>query len=471
MTNKGKTYTLKEALEEAGFGRFHWWILLINGFTQAVYACQALLPTFLIPLLDDVWTLESPWDSMIGIAFFVGTMAGNLCWSKVGDIYGRWRAILYGSFVLATFTTATALASNITGILICRFLTGVGTPNAVSYTLFIEYSPMLARAKSTLLLTCAFTVGGVISVVLAWVIIPRYGNSEGWRLYVLASSVPAWLACLTTFWLPESPRYYATMGDFDKAEKAISKVFKMNRVAPLRGHLCQENKRITVRGQFKDLFVPEYWKTSVILGINLLNSIMSYYGIIYLSERLFEDYSLYTCEMLTTLSELPGYAFGCLTMNYFGRRNMIVYTMGFATFTFAVIVILWRYLLDDSYSWEIIVTAVFLARCATCLHTISVKLYLSEYFPTAIRATAVGAGLGFGKFGAIAGTFVSEDLDIVTSSTVFTIVSAIGFFTSMLITEDTTYKVLTNDVDRTSSRLATSISKQSNKEYVLVTNV
>jgi len=109
---------------------------------------------------------------MIGIAFFVGTLGGNLIWSKVGDIYGRKRAIIYGSFVLATFTTVTAAASNLTGLLFCRFLTGVGTPTAVSYTLFIEYSPMLARAKSTLLLTVAFTLGGVLSVVLAWLVIP-----------------------------------------------------------------------------------------------------------------------------------------------------------------------------------------------------------------------------------------------------------------------------------------------------------
>jgi len=408
---------------------------------------------------------------MIGVAFFVGTMIGNLWWSKVADVYGRKIAIIYGSLVLATFITATAAASNLTGILLCRFFTGVGNPTAVTYTLLIEYSPMLDRAKSTLLLTCAFTAGGVLTVVLAWMVIPTYGDAKGWRLYVLASSLPAWLSCLTTLWLPESPRYFSTTGEFDKAERAISKVFNMNRVEPLAGNLLHENKIITVRGQVKDLFLPEYWRTSVVLGINLLNSTMSYYGIIYLSERLFEDYSLYSCEILTTLSELPGYAFGCFTMNRFGRRNMIVFTIGFATFNFAVIVILWRYLLDNSYARVVITIAVFLVRCATSLHSISVRLYLSEYYPTAIRATAVGAGLAFSRFGAIAGTFVSEDLDIVKSSTVFTMVSAIGFFTSLLITEDTTYKILTNDVDRTSSRLVSSISQQANKEYVLVSNV
>lgn len=94
------------------------------------------------------------------------------------------------------------------------------------YTLYIEYSPMLARAKSTILFNVAFTLGGILSVVLAWLVIPTYGDTEGWRYYVLASSVPAWVSCLTTLWIPESPRFYSTTGDFDKAEKAISKVLK-----------------------------------------------------------------------------------------------------------------------------------------------------------------------------------------------------------------------------------------------------
>jgi len=471
MTTKAETYTIEEALEKAGFGWFHWWMLLISALTQIVYACQALLPTFLIPILDDVWDLEGPWDSMIAIAFFLGNMAGNFCWSKVGDVYGRKRATIYGSLVIATFTAATAAASDLSGLLVCRFFTGFGTPTAVAYTLFIEYSPMLARAKTTLLFNVAFTIGGVLSVVLAWLVIPTYGDTEGWRLYVLASSVPAWVSCLTTLYLPESPRYYSTTGDFDNAEEAIRKVFKMNRVEPLAGNLLHENKKITVRGQIKDLFVPKYWRTSVILGINLMQSTMMYYGIIFLSERLFQDYSLYSCEIVTTLSEIPGYVFGTFTMNSFGRRNMIVWTMSFATIAFVVIVILWRYLLNDSYAWVVIVIAVFLVRCAACLHSISVRLYLCEYYPTAIRVTAVGAGLGLSRLGAIAGTFVSEDLDIVTSSTVFTIVSAIGFFTSLLITEDTTYNVLKNDVDRTSSQLLTSIYEKMKKEYVLVSSV
>jgi len=474
-TTKDAMYSITDALEKAGWGRFNWWLLVLTGVIDSVYACQALLPTFLIPLLRDVWALEGPWDSMIGIVFFVGTMFGNLLWSKIADIHGRKKAIIFASFVLAASTTLTGISNGLTTVLICRFFTGCGTVTSVSYTIFIEFSPMMARAKSVLLLTVFWTIGGVLSVVLAWIIVPIYGETRGWRLYIFASSIPAWIAVLLSFWIPESPWYYTTIGEYAKAEKTLNMVLKSNKKEPMKGHLIHENEVIEIRGQIKDLFVPKYRRTSLVLGINLINSIASYYGIIFLSERLFADYSLYLCELLTTLSEIPGLLFGSFTMNRIGRKYMIIFTMFFATLFFLCIVLLWHYEYENPYAWVIIVIVVFMTRSATALHAISVKLYLSEYYPTAIRATAVGSGLFLCKFGAIGGTLVSEDLGVLAASIVFTCVAAMGFGTSLLIKEDTTFKILTNDVDRVPNdvrSVSTSIlSKGDRASYVLFSTV
>lgn len=468
-TTKDAPYTITDALEKAGWGRFNWWLLVLTGIIDSVYACQALMPTFLIPILRDVWALDRPWDSMIGIVFFVGTMFGNLFWSKFADIHGRKKAIIFASFVLAASTTFTGITNGLITLLICRFFTGCGTVTSVSYTIFIEFSPMMARAKSVLMLTVFWTIGGVLSVVLAWIIVPIYGETSGWRLYVYASSIPAWIAVLLSFWIPESPWYYTTIGENEKAEKTLNMVLKSNKKEPMTGHLIHEDEVVEFRGRFKDLFVPKYRRTSLVLGTNLINSMAAYYGIIFLSERLFSGYSLYLCELLTTISEIPGFLFGSFTMNKIGRKYMIIFTMFFATFYFLCIVLLWHYEYDDQYAWVIIVIAVLLTRSATSLHGISVKLYLSEYYPTAIRATAVGSGLFLCKFGAIGGTLISEDLDVLTASIVFTIVSAMGFATSLLIREDTTFKILTNDVDRNDAQSpsVSILSREDRASYVL----
>ena len=115
----------------------------------------------------------------------------------------------------------------------------------------------------------------------------------------------------------------------------------------------------------------------------------------------------------------------------------------------------------------IVVVAVFAIRTATYLHSIVVKLYVSEYYPTAIRATAVGCGLGFAKFGAIGAIFVSEDLAVADGLKVFSCISAISFLTGFLVPVDTTYKEMTNEIVRT-NRQHDSINKgERSKVYVL----
>merc|ERR1719317_1729129 len=87
-------YTIDEALEKAGFGWFQWKVLVLAGAIYALDASQVLMLTFLIPILVDLWELNPPWGSMIGVAFFIGGLIGCLSWSKFGDISGRRKIVI-----------------------------------------------------------------------------------------------------------------------------------------------------------------------------------------------------------------------------------------------------------------------------------------------------------------------------------------------------------------------------------------
>ena len=107
------TYTLNQAIDKAGIGRFHWLVLLLTGQIYIVYASQAIAQAFLIPIIKDDQNLASPWDSLIAVAFFIGTLLGNIIWSKLADIHGRKKAIIFGFLIKAIAATATGLATNI----------------------------------------------------------------------------------------------------------------------------------------------------------------------------------------------------------------------------------------------------------------------------------------------------------------------------------------------------------------------
>jgi hypothetical protein len=165
-------------------------------------------------------------------------------------------------------------------------------------------------------------------------------ESTGWRYYVLATSIPTWLVAIALCWIPESARWFYTAGQFDKAEKLMKLISIMNGKEPIEGRLVRGRKdNIQKRGQIKDVFVPQYRKTSIILNFTFTTCIFVYYGVSYISVRLFEDYSLYISESVTNLSEVPALALG-LCMGRVGWRNLMIYTKTIPAISLAIVAVL-----------------------------------------------------------------------------------------------------------------------------------
>merc|ERR1719285_1275822 len=134
-------YTLYEALEKAGKGRFQLLLTITVGAMTATNAWQNFMMIFLVPIVKDNWDLDRPWVTMIHIAFFLGMLCGNILMSKLADVYGRRKVLILGMNLLAISSVATVFAYDIYFMLICRFFSGLGHVQPVAYILLLEYSP------------------------------------------------------------------------------------------------------------------------------------------------------------------------------------------------------------------------------------------------------------------------------------------------------------------------------------------
>merc|ERR1719320_1666974 len=153
----------------------------------------------------------------------------------------------------------------------------------------------------------------------------------------------------------------------------------MNGKEPMEGRMVRESKNIQKRGQFKDIFVPQYRKTGLLLNFTFTTSVLVYFGIAIISERLFEDYSVYISYSVTNLSELPAIAFGLL-MNRISWRWMMIYTRTIPGLAMAVVAVLYSYVASESSVWIVNVVLVFAARglsLAACI--ISITYYTVFY--------------------------------------------------------------------------------------------
>jgi len=446
-TTPGCNYTIDEALQKAGFGWFQWKVLVLAGVMYAIDASHVLMLTFLIPIIVDLWALDPPWGSLIGVAFFMGGFLGCLIWSKICDIIGRRKIIISTTLLVAVSTFATAFVKDIGCLLVCYFLLGFGNAGVVCTTLFEEFSPMDWRAWAMVFHQACWTAGGIFMVAIAWATVDHLSEDVGWRAYMLVSAVPSLSVFICSLWIPESVRWYYTAGEFDKAENMIQQVFKTNGVQPMEGRLVRQDE-ISKRGEIRDVFISNYRKTSLALIVSITVGVMVYYGVVFLSERLFRGSTLYFCELITALSEIPAIPIGLL-MNKTGRVSMMCITRTVATVCIAVVALQQYYEFAESYVQTLNLILIFCARCACAVNQITIMLYYTEYYPTAIRATAFGLGYAISKFGSAGATYISEDLSIVAAATALAIFCAVSCVATLFITEETTYKKMTDIVDRT----------------------
>jgi MFS family permease len=436
------SYTFNEAIERAGTGRFHWTLIFLLGVVNLVDAWNFFMMPFVIPILQDIWDLPSYWNSLMSDAFVLGVFIANLLWAKLADIYGRRKVILIGLTTMSISTTMTIFVTDVYCLLICRFFAGLGFVTPVIMTLLLEFSPVKDRAKSMVYYWFFWPLGGLLSIITAWIIIPSMSETIGWRYYFLATSVPAWLVAIAVHWVPESARWYITAGEFDKAEKFLKLVLTINGEEPFEGRMVRESLVIK-RGQIKDVFVPQYRTTSLLLITILGNCIVVYFGISYITERLFEDKTLYISEFITNFSELPGIAFG-LFMSRISWRWMMTYTRLIPALALLIVYALWPYVASVSYIRIVNVVLVFAARGLSLTDSIVILTYYTVYYPTAIRTTAVGIGYGFSRLMILVILFVVEDFEIDTAVLILSINAFVGFGISLLLTDITIQKDMTN---------------------------
>ena len=65
--------------------------------------------------------------------------------------------------------------------------------------------------------------------------------------------------------MPESPRYCLVAGRYEEAVRSLSRVAAENKATLPEGKL-EENVKVK-RGQVKDLFEPDYRRTTILLWI------------------------------------------------------------------------------------------------------------------------------------------------------------------------------------------------------------
>ncbi|KFW89699.1 Putative transporter SVOPL [Phalacrocorax carbo] len=259
-----KTFTVEEAVETIGFGRFHIALFLIMGSTGVAEAMEIMLIAVVSPLIRCEWQLQDWQVALVTTMVFFGYMVFSIVLGLLADRYGRWKILLLSFLWAAYFSLLTSFAPSYIWFVFLRAMVGGGVSgHAQGLIIKTEFLPTKYRGYMLPLSQVFWLAGSLLIIGLAWVVNPTIG----WRWLIRIASIPGILLILVFKFIPESARYNVSTGNMAAALATLQSIAKLNGVKA--GEAISELPPFVPerRGRFKDLMHPRYLRTTLQIWI------------------------------------------------------------------------------------------------------------------------------------------------------------------------------------------------------------
>jgi MFS transporter, putative metabolite:H+ symporter len=166
----------------------------------------------------------------IGSATIFGMFIGTAGQGQFSDRFGRRFIYQFNLLLFGVFTILGAFAPNVTLLIVCRFIAGLGLgaeqPLAFAYA--GEYSPKAIRGRILAFVhfiggACVWPIGTALVLLLGTGFFPE-APDVAWRAVWVIIGAGALIVWVFRFTLPESPRYLATHGRGDEALNVLERL-------------------------------------------------------------------------------------------------------------------------------------------------------------------------------------------------------------------------------------------------------
>ncbi|KAK6739802.1 hypothetical protein RB195_008352 [Necator americanus] len=398
------TFTVDDAVEALGFGRFQVKLSLLTGIAWMADAMEMMLLSLLSPALACEWGVAPVQQALVTTCVFSGMMLSSTFWGKTCDRFGRRVGLIASTLVASVMGAISGFSPSFYVLLFFRGLTGFGIGGVPqSVTLYAEFLPTQQRAKCVVLIESFWAIGAAFEALLAYLVMATWG----WRV----------------LWLPESARFDMACGRPEKALATLQKAAKENRVKLPDGRLVASTSHSAEqRGDISNLLSRDYRSTTLLLWFIWAVNAFSYYGMVLFTTVLFQSHDechgglfsngtqLELCHPLTrkdyfdllstTMAEFPGLIITVVIIEWFGRKKTMALEFAvFSLFTFALYFCLDRF----TVTTMIFVARAFISGAFQCAY-----VYTPEVYPTTLRAVGLGASSAMARIGAIITPFVAQ---------------------------------------------------------------
>jgi AAHS family 4-hydroxybenzoate transporter-like MFS transporter len=399
MAQQQDTFHVPAFINEKPIGVSQYIITLLCGLVMFLDGFDTQSISYMAPQIAKEWGLSREVLGPIFSSALTGLMVGYLFLSPLSDRFGHRRMMLVSTIAFAVTTLITAFATNVTELIVLRFVTGLflgsAIPSAVALT--GEYSPKRLRATFVLIIYCGFSLGFVAAGALAAWMLPLYG----WRSLLWVGAVaPLTLAIFLFLFLHESLDFLVrTKAKPHRIWHILRRVDPALPEAAPRSFTTEEKE---VGSAVGSLFTSGRTLGTVVLWIIFFLNLAEFYALQSWLPTILTNlhYPLTSVALATTLTTVGGIVIAIVigpAMDRLGpyRSLAVLYFCG------VFFVALMGVALSQP-EW-VLMMATFFAGCCVSGGQKSVIALSAVFYPAPIRSTGVGWALGIGRVGGIGG--------------------------------------------------------------------
>lgn len=337
----------------------------------------------------------------------VGCLAGASLSGGLSDRLGRKRLLIFSGLVFAVSSLATAMAPTFRLFVVWRIMGGlaIGLASSLSPMYIAEVAPAAFRGKLVSLNQLTIVIGILLAQLMNWLIaepvpndatalqILRSWNGQvGWRWMFGVTAIPSVLFFAAMFFVPESPRWLAKSGAWEKAQSVLARiggrVHAVNALDEIRATLTANPGK----ADFRMLLSPRMTKV-LFLGVALavlqqwcgINVIFNYAEEVFtaagykVSDILFNIVVTGAVNLLFTLIALE-------TVDKRGRRALMLIGSGGLA---GIYVLLGSFYRVHSHGLHMLILVVSAIACYAMSLAPVTWVLISEIFPNRIRGAAM----------------------------------------------------------------------------------
>lgn len=373
-------------------------VVLLDGFDLVIYG--TVLPSL---LADESWKMTPETGGAIGSYALVGLTLGALMSGYIADRFGRRQPLIFYTAMFSTLTALCAVATGPAMLGVLRFLVRLALGGALPMViaLVVEYAPRDRRNFYNASMLTGYAIGAVGVSLVSLVVVPALGFRA---MFVFGGCLGLLLVPVLVWWLPESIDNLLVRGrtvqardlaaswgldaaDFERHDAAVGTSGRSDKWAPVRV-----------------VSAPGYRLASIAFPLAGFCSFVLAYGLNTWLPEILRQFGYGLDSALAFLVVLnAGSLCGNLVLSkvadLIGPRFTVVLACAIASVCIGA--------LSFQPPAVLVYFLVFAAGFGALTSGALIFGYVSTYYPTSSRATALGWATGVSRSGGIAGPLIS----------------------------------------------------------------